>query len=145
MPLQVSVNVEELLVQGLFRTSTEIQDVLGTRIYTLVPASNPTYPLAIVRRLGGSLVMNHHLWLDRARVQYDVWGDTKAATWRCADRMRSLFIAGQGTNYPPLGRIDGVTETIAPYYQHDPDSERFHYVGQMLVTVRPLEVTVTTS
>lgn len=144
MALQVSVDVEELIIQGLLRLDDEISDVFGlapTRVYSKVP-DEPSYPLCVVSRLGGALVFSHHLWLDRARVQYDVWGDTKKATWRAADKVRSALIAGQGVTYSPHGRVSAVEETIAPHESPDPDSVRVHFVGEMLVTVRPLVVTV---
>jgi uncharacterized protein DUF3168 len=140
--LQVSVDVEELLVQSLLRLDPEIAEIFGTpvRVYSRVPPE-PDYPLAVVRRFGGALAFSHHLWLDRARIQCDVWGETKKATWRAADKVRSAIVAGQGVTYYPHGRISAVEETIAPHESPDPDSTRVHFVGEVLVTVRPLVVT----
>lgn len=134
---QALVDIEELVVQGLLRTHPDVVEAVDTRVYTKVP-SDPTFPLVRVRRLGGALVVSHHAWLDAPRIQYDVWGDTKKATWRIADTVRRALIDGQGQAYSPMGWIDGVTETIAPHEVDDPGSDRVHFVGEMRLISRPL-------
>lgn len=138
--LQVPTDVEEVLIQGLLRPSADIQAVFDTRISAEVPP-DPVYPLARVKRLGGALTTSRFLWLDRARVQIDVWGDTRKATWRAANLVRSVLIAGQCTTYAPLGRIDSIDEIIGPFEGPDSDKRRRHYIAEYEVLVRPIEVT----
>lgn len=137
MALAVAVDVEELLIQGLLRPDFDIQDHFGTRVYTTVPP-NPTYPLLRVQRLGGTLTTSQHMGLDRARVQYDVWADTRKAAWRAADTVRSLLISSQGKSFAPHGWVDGITETLGPFNLSDPDSKRVRYIGEVQILVRPL-------
>lgn len=131
------VDVEELLIQGMLRLNADVIAQVGTRVYTVIPAE-PTYPLVQVRRMGGQLVFSHHAWMDRCRIQWDAFGDTKKATWRVADAIRRAFIDGQATTYAPMGRVDAVTETIGPRGIDDKESDRVHVVGEMLVYTRPL-------
>lgn len=149
--LQVDVDVEDLLVHLVLRPNDDIQSKFGAsviRVYKGEIPAKPVYPLLTVQRLGGSLQFSHHLWCDSARVQYDVWSDQKPPngqgfrkdTQRMAGMVRSLFIACQGTTYAPAGRIDGVTELIAPISVPD-DNGRYHFVGEMQVNVRPIAVT----
>lgn len=137
MTLQVAVDVEELLIQGMLRPDFDIQDHFGTRVYVSVPA-DPVYPLLRIQRLGGTVLDSRMLWLDRARVQWDVWADTRKAAWRAADTVRSLLIASQGKSFPPHGWVDGITEITGPFNLPDPDSNRVRYIGEVLILVRPL-------
>lgn len=49
-------------------------DGIDERVYTSIP-KRPTYPLAIVTRVGGPGGERHYL--DGARIQIDVWGSAK--------------------------------------------------------------------
>jgi hypothetical protein len=136
--LQVSVDVEELVIQGMLRPDFDIQDHFGTRVYVSVPA-DPVYPLLRIQRVPGrGLLTSRYVWLDAARIQYDVWADTRKAAWRAADTVRSLLIASQGKSFPPHGWVDGITEIIAPWNLGDPDSKRVRYNGEVDILVRPL-------
>jgi hypothetical protein len=137
------VDVEELLVQGLLRQNTGVTDLIDTRVYTRRPP-NPRYPLVTVRRVTGHLVYSHGPWLDRAWIEYQVWsenikteGATKKATERIASAVRVALIEGQSQSYSPLGWIDGIVELQGPREVPDGLGERFRYVGEMSVLVRP--------
>lgn len=140
MALQIPADVVELLVQGLLRPDPDIQDVVGTRVYSTVPPK-PTYPLVRIERVGGQLATSRFLWLDRARVDVNIWGDTHKATWRAANTVRSLLIAAQCTTYEPLGRVDGITELSWRDPVREQEAGRYRAIGEYEVLVRPLEVT----
>lgn len=72
MSLRVLPDAELLTVLWL-QQNDELDD-LTAAVYTEIPAE-PTLPLVRVIRVGGSPVIRQHL--DVARIQIDVWADTK--------------------------------------------------------------------
>jgi hypothetical protein len=141
--MTVGVDVTELVIQGVLRQSSELQALVGMRVYTRTPA-DPTYPLVRAERKGGFLrgVGVHR---DHARVEYRVISDkappdgagTQKGTWRIAETVREALIGLRNVDLPPFGHVTGVEETIAPA-DFDTKDGRYTYIGEVTMYVHPL-------
>lgn len=83
----------ELAAVTYLRTVTAVTDQVSTRIYTELPA-NATYPLAVVKRLGGSPVAEGTL--DPASIQTEVYADSKQAARDAAAAIQAAFQDARG-------------------------------------------------
>jgi hypothetical protein len=140
MPLQVGVDVEELLIMGVLRPSADVQTAFGgadAHVHTDIPP-DPAYPLVTVKRLGGANAIGGVFWHDRARIQYDVWADSREDAQAGAATVRAVLLASKDHDYSPFGRVTSVEETIAPFNQPDPASVRSRFIGEVIVSVHPL-------
>ncbi|QXJ19610.1 DUF3168 domain-containing protein [Actinomadura graeca] len=72
------------LITSFLRADPAVAEILGERIYTVLP-KDKTFPLCRVMRFGGAFT-DSSAWLDRADLQLDVWADRQAQvsdTARC--------------------------------------------------------------
>jgi hypothetical protein len=80
MPLRLLPDAELLVVNRL-RAAADITAIVGTRVYTEIPAT-PTFPLLRINRVGGIPEIRQHL--DVARIQIDAWATSKFQARRLA-------------------------------------------------------------
>lgn len=107
---------------------------LGDRVYSSIP-NTPTYPLIVVRRIGGVPAEIHHL--DRARIQIDVWGEPatggkgQAHDIAADARVAVLEAEGQRIASPPapIGAfVTSVEDDLGLMFQPDPNTGRDRYL-----------------
>lgn len=75
--------------------STALRAAGITRVYSMIP-KNPTYPLVIVRRVGGVPTTRHRL--DTADLQFDAYGETKSAARLLAAQVRQAMMEAEATS-----------------------------------------------
>lgn len=103
---------------------------LSSRVYSSIPKA-PTYPLITIKRIGGIPAERHRL--DRARIQIDVWGNTKSEARDIADAARVAIFAAEGQTYDETGtEMDGfitcVEDDLGLAFIPDPATARDRYV-----------------
>ena len=96
----------ERLVSAWARARPEITAVVDDRVYTAIPA-DPAWPLVRLTRIGGAPVMSRPLHLDRALVQFDVYGGPKVMAHDLAETIREL-LADQLVGTHALGVVTAV-------------------------------------
>jgi hypothetical protein len=138
MPLVTIPNIEKLVITELNENS-DVLTVVGGEVHGRIPTA-PTFPLAVVQRVGGSA--DRHPWIDNARIQFDVWAEKG---------QKSQAFAGAAAIHAALHALgglydDGVVtavrdETVLQYIE-DPETNRPRYSSVVVVTAHPL-VTVT--
>lgn len=106
------------------------------RVYSSVPKKDPTYPLAVVQRLGGVPAERHRL--DAARIQVDVWGalDTQKSTIRAvaeAARRALHELEGGTVNEPVDAFVSGVADSTGLTWLPDPLTDRPRYTFSVVL------------
>jgi hypothetical protein len=71
-----------------------IRSDLSARVYSSIP-KRPTYPLILVRRIGGVPITRHRL--DAADIQLDVYGTTKSEARLLAVQARQSLYEAEGS------------------------------------------------
>lgn len=101
-------------------------NVCGGRCYSSIP-KNPVWPLATVKRVGGTPAVER--WLDVARIQVDVWGNNKSEARSSADAARLALHNGEGVAYGvDAGFLSGVEDELGLTFLPDPETSRDHYL-----------------
>ena len=108
---------------------------LGTRVYSSIPRS-PVYPLVLVRRVGGFPAVRQAL--DRASIQIEAWGDTKATAQRIAQEARVAVLLLEGTivHTPVDAAITGVSDATGMFFSEDDVTDIDRYIFGMNVWLR---------
>lgn len=106
--------------------------VTGSRVYSSLP-KNPTYPLVTVHRIGGVPAERHRL--DAARIQVDVWGNSKSEAFDLAQQARVALHAMEATTYttPVAGYVTGVADDLGLIWLPDPVTARDRYVFGVVI------------
>ena len=100
--------------------------VCSGRCYPSIPAS-PTYPLAVVERIGGIPPVRQRL--DNGNVQVRVYGNSKAEARDAAElARRKLMDLENTTDATNAAWVSGVADTLGLSWQPDPVSKRDCYV-----------------
>lgn len=113
--------------------------VTGSRVYSSLP-KDPTYPLIIVTRVGGTPLEEHQL--DLASVQFRVWGNSKKEALELAQAARVALHKGEavkyvvGEDWPVGGTILSVKDTTGISWAPDNDTEKDGYVFGLSVIGR---------
>lgn len=104
----------------------------GSRVYSSIP-DKPTWPLIVVKRVGGSPIEAHSM--DLAQIQVDVWGGSKSEARDLAVEARVALHLGECETYavslpewPEAGFIAKVTDTTGLSWSPDPSTNRDRYV-----------------
>jgi len=131
MPTPVLPDIEALAIWWL----TDAAVVTGG-VHGEFPTS-PTFPLATLVRIGGPPVLPR--WLDRATLQLDVWGDTKAeARDTAATALASLL---DMTGLVNTGTVHGVVTDVdvaqGLRWFPDPTNEQPRYSCTVMVAAHP--------
>jgi len=108
------------------------------RVYSSIP-KNPTYPICVLKRIGGQPAERHRL--DAAEIQVDVWGNNKSAARDGAEAARVALHEAEGLSfYTDLGDIEdafitGVDDVVGLTFLPDPTSEKDRYLFQVRIYV----------
>ena len=82
---------------------------LGTRVYSSIPG-DPTYPLIVLRRLGGEPAVRTSL--DAGRLEIQVWGESKSQAHDIAAtaRVKLLELEGEIISVPVGAFVTAVND-----------------------------------
>lgn len=109
--------------------------IAGGRVYGSFPEA-PTYPLAVVQRVGGN---PEPRWLDKADLQVDVWAATRAEARDSAANAFASLMTMEGAI--DTGTVQGVVTGVLPgsglRWLPDEDTEQPRYTFSVLVTAHP--------
>jgi hypothetical protein len=94
--------------------------LVGENVVTRLP-EDPTFPLLRIQRIGGRQAVAVPMWLDGARIQVDVWADTKKQARDAAATAEAVLMDAPNHAYD-LGVITAVEELIGLRFAEDPDS-----------------------
>lgn len=122
----------ELLVVNRLRATAEVTALVGTRVYTQIPAT-PTYPLIRVTRIGGVPAIRQHL--DVARIQIDAWGATQYQARTVAATAQAAIHAATGTH--ATGVVSNVEDDLGLTWSPDPDTDQPRYVFAVAISIHP--------
>lgn len=131
MPLRLLPDAELLAVNAL-RANADLAALVGTRVYTAVPA-DPSFPLVRVSRIGGIPTIPQHL--DVARLQVDAWGTTKHQARTVAATAQAALHAATGTH--AQGVLTGVDDDLGLSWQPDPETDQPRYVFGVALYIHP--------
>lgn len=123
----------ELLVSDWLRAHSDLDPILGNKIFTALPAG-VSYPCLVIRRLGGVPVVRQHL--DRARIQCDIWGRTKYEARTAAAAVQAALHEMPAATHA-LGVVTGVEDDLGLTWSEDPASNRPRYTFGVLVYLHP--------
>jgi hypothetical protein len=121
----------EAVVAGWIRST-----VAGSRVYSSVP-NTPTYPLVTVARTGGIAAERHYL--DQARIDVNVWGNSKTEAHDLAALCRAAVhnLEGQIVTGQEPAFVSGVDDAVGLTWLPDQVTARDRYVFSVLVYLRP--------
>jgi len=118
-------------IEAMIRSALADANVAGGRVYSSVPA-RPTYPLVQVQRLGGLPAVERRL--DRARIQIDVWGNSKSEAFDIAETARLVAHEAEATAFGEWhGFITAVEDELGMTFLPDPETNRDRYVFAVAV------------
>lgn len=108
---------------------------LSTRVYSSLP-KEPTYPLAIVKRIGGVPAERHQL--DKASLQIEVWGGPKADIHDISQDARVVLHELEGTTVSdPNAFVAAVEDTLGLAWLPDPVTNRDRYIFGVTLYLHP--------
>lgn len=108
--------------------------ICSGRVYSSIPKS-PTFPLAIVKRLGGIPAVERAL--DSSRIQVDVFGNNKSEARRWCDLARIALHEMEGQLFLiDGGYVSGVEDELGMIFVPDPDTARDRYIIGVRVYTR---------
>ena len=112
--------------------------VASGRVYSSIPSS-PTFPLVTYERIGGVPAERHRL--DRARIQFMIWGNSKSEARDLTELVRvtvndmegrTLTVAGGA---PVDAVITGVELDLGVTWSPDPPTDRDRYLFGMAIYI----------
>lgn len=116
-------------IEAVCRQALADAGVCGGRVYSTIPAkvTKESWPLAIVRRLGGTPAIRQRL--DAARIQVDVWGGTQAEARDEADAARVALHELEGQAFTRWDAfVTAVDDELGLNRVPDGDTGRERYV-----------------
>jgi hypothetical protein len=111
---------------------------LDERVYSSIPAK-PTYPLAVVQRIGGTPAVRRYL--DRANIQINIWATSKSEALDIAQEARVAVLETEGTTVTVDGMniwVSAVDDSLGLSFVPDPATNRDRYLFGLLVAARVL-------
>lgn len=126
-------------IEAMAARALRTAGVCGGRAYSSIPRS-PTWPLVVVQRLGGSPLVERRL--DQARIQVDVYGNSKSEAREEADLARVALHGVEGTSFPTeMGFITAVEDESGMTFLPDTITGRDRYTFAVLVSAHTLYTT----
>ncbi len=120
----------EALAGAVVRT---VVTAISNRCYSSLPKT-PTYPLVLVKRIGGVPKERHRL--DRPRLQIEAWGTTKSEAYDIAQAARVALHGMEGQTYttPVNGFIASVRDDLGLTWSPDPVTNKDRYIFGVSLT-----------
>jgi len=98
------------LISAFLRDQDEVADLVGERVYTVLP-NNKTFPMVRVTRVGGTAGTRFAHWLDAPLFQVDVWATTAAPAFDLAETCRAALVQRFSGTYHFAG-VSGVVTSV---------------------------------
>ena len=98
------------LISAFLRDQDEVADLVGDRVYTVLP-NNKTFPMVRVTRVGGSAGTRFAHWLDAPLFQVDVWATTAAPAFDLTEICRAALVQRFSGTYHFAG-VSGVVTSV---------------------------------
>lgn len=126
-------------VEAMVGSALRAANVCGGRCYSSIPR-DPTWPLAVSQRLGGTPADSRRL--DQASIQVDIYGETKSQARLEADKARLALHNVEGDLfYTQMGYITAVVDSSGLTFLPDPLTNRDRYTFTVLVYAHTLFTT----
>lgn len=137
------VDVEQM-VSVYLRAQSEVNAYVGQRVYTALP-KDKTFPLVRLTRIGGVPPLSRPLHMDRAHLQIDVFGGSKATALDTMDAVRmELSKMVDEDPVQPTGVVCGVKFGPLAYLPDETfEPAKPRYTQDVTVTVRPVPLPTT--
>ena len=131
----------ERLVSSYLRAHAGVANVVGDRVYTAMPAQgDPSSPLVLVQRIGGTPPLSHPLVVDEAQLQIDAYGGPKVVAWAALANVLAAFDELEGVVLPE-GYVSAVRQGAIRWQPDETfDPWRPRYVADVTLTTRPTAV-----
>lgn len=108
-----------------------------THIYLAMPVAAPV-PSLILSRVGGGARPTSDLPVDRARISFDCWGNSRAVAQTLSRTlMTELDLLGPTGGYTVGGVTLAVAEVLLWTWLPDPKADTARYVVDALITALP--------
>ena len=113
--------------------------IAGGRVYSSIPTS-PTYPLVVLRRIGGQPAERHYM--DASRIQVDVWGNSKSEAFDLAQSARVILHDLEGKTLTTGGGspvdivIQAVDDDLGLQFMEDAITGKDRYIFGVQLYVR---------
>lgn len=132
-------------VEGGLKTylvaDADVGAVVAGRVYFAVPAE-PTFPLIVIRRVGGGETPTAEAPVDNALIAFDCWGNVRdkmsAYTVKAAVRRALFKIRSRVVLRTPAAGVEGVdafgASVDGDVWAPDPADDRSRYVVTATVT-----------
>lgn len=134
VPTNATFTDAEAIVGTIIRSAST---AAGSRVYSSIPA-NPSYPLAVVQRIGGLPL--HRNAIDQAEIQVDIWAESKSAARSLADQARVALMAAEGTTVTAganVGFVYDISPSLGLTWAPDPaNTTKERYIFGVRVTLR---------
>lgn len=109
--------------------------ICSGRVYSSIPKKGVVWPLAVVKRVGGTPTDRRAL--DTPRIQVDIWGENKAQARDEAEAARVALHSAEGTTFTELaGRVTGVEDDLGLQFLPDPETARDRYFFAVRLSTR---------
>lgn len=114
-------------------------NIASGRVYSSIPTS-PTYPLVVLKRIGGQPAERHYL--DASRIQFDVWGNSKSEAFDIAQSARVIIHDMAGTTFTVAGgapvdcAVLAVDDDLGLMFMQDSITGRDRYIFGCQLYVR---------
>jgi len=128
----------ERMMSAYLRTKTEVTDLVGQNVYTVVPKQAATkFPFVRLTRITGAPLFSRPLRFDQATIQVDCWGGSKQLAWQTAATIAALltedFLGVHDEGVVVNVDINGLQDL--PDTTYDPPQPRWLF--DAVVTARP--------
>lgn len=133
MALRVLVDAEKLVSEYL-RARPEVTGLIGSRIYTEIPAK-PQWPIVVFHRFGGTPKINEHL--DVAHIHFDVYGGPKFECRRLAATVFAAVHDLPKQHALELGVVTDVRNLVGLSWERDPEEHRARYYFELAIDIHP--------
>lgn len=132
------VDVEALLVAHL-SSDAGVTAIADDRVSTELPAGFEPEARIQLFRVGGAPTeaVTHHI--DRAVVQLNIYGSTKAEAFDTARAALSGLLRARSAAHP-LGSVTHIERLTGPTWSPDPATDAPRYLLTVAITVHPLAV-----
>lgn len=145
--VRAPVDTEALIVAHLKADSEVLALIDEERVSTETPGDRAGLWVKLDRLPGSNAGTPETAHLERARVQFSIFGDTrptttevaaKPATWDLtAAVFRSVFRLPDVAIFPGYGIVTGVEAEVFPYWSPDPETDDPRYLFVAAVFVHP--------
>jgi len=133
------VDLEAALSYHL-RRSDAIAALIADRVYTRKP-NDPTWPLLLLKTIGGATIYSDPLWLETSLIQFDAYGGTRKEASHLAAKTRRVLNAAIGATVQGATLADVKSSTPRQVLDPSYTPARNRYIFDVTVTWHPTRQT----